>query len=153
MNAEAYVDTGIMVKSYVLESDSPAAIVILEAAGDPLVFSHVHALEVPNAIRLKRFRGEITAAEEAAAIRALRADVDVGRLVRPDYDLAAVFIRADGLSGKHSSGIGSRSLDLLHVAVALAAGCTAFASFDTRQRKLAALAGLRLIPAKYGARS
>jgi hypothetical protein len=153
MSTETYVDTGIMVKGYVLEADSPAAIAILEAAGDPLVFSHVHALEIPNAIRLKRFRGEITAAEETAAVRAFRADVDAGRLARPDYDLAAVFIRAEGLSAKHSGGIGSRSLDLLHVAAALEAGCAALASFDDRQRKLAALAGLKLIPAKHGARS
>ncbi|HOY56922.1 MAG TPA: type II toxin-antitoxin system VapC family toxin [Verrucomicrobiota bacterium] len=153
MSAETYVDTGILAKSYVLESDSAAAIAILEAVGDPLVFSHVHALEIPNAIRLKRFRGEITAAEETAAVRAFRADVDAGRLARPDYDLPAVFIRAEGLSAKHSGGIGSRSLDLLHVAAALEAGCTTFASFDDRQRKLAALAGLKLIPAKRGAKS
>lgn len=153
MSTETYVDTGIMVKGYVLEADSPAAVAILEAVGDPLVFSHVHALEIPNAIRLKRFRGEITAAEETAAVRAFRADVDAGRLARPAYDLAAVFIRAEGLSEKHSGGIGSRSLDLLHVAAALEAGCTVFASFDDRQRKLAALVGLKLIPAKHGAKS
>ena len=149
MIAETYIDTGIMVKSYVLEADSPAAIAIIEAAGEPLIFSHVHALDIPNAIRLKRFRGEITAGEETAAVRAFRADVDAGRLARLDYDLAAVFIRAEALSAKHSGGIGSRSLDLLHVAEALEAGCTAFASFDDRQRKLAALADLKLIPAKH----
>jgi predicted nucleic acid-binding protein len=153
MSAKTYIDTGILVKGFVFEADSPAAIAILDAAGDPLVFSHVHALEIPNAIRLKRFRGEITAAEETAAVRAFRADVDAGRLVRPDYDLAAVFIRAEGLSAKHSGGVGCRSLDLLHVAAALEAGCTVLASFDDRQRKLAALAGLKLIPAKQGASS
>jgi hypothetical protein len=52
------------------------------------------------------------------------------------------------LSAKHSGGVGSRSLDLLHVAAALEAGWTVLASFDDRQRKLAALAGLKLIPAK-----
>ncbi len=144
----AYVDTGLLVKSYVMESDSPEAIAIIEAAGDPLLFSHVHAVEIPNAIHLKRFRKEITPAQESAAIRAFRADVDAGRLARPAYDLAAVFVRAEGLSGKHSGAIGSRSLDVLHVASALEARCTEFISFDGRQRKIAAMAGLHVIPSK-----
>ncbi len=135
-------------KSYVFETDSPEAIAIIEGVGDPLIFSHVHAIEIPNAIRLKRFRGEITAAEEMAAIRDFRADVDSGRLARPDYDLAQVFIRAERLSAKHSGDIGTRSLDVLNVAAALECGCTGLASFDERQRKIAALAGLQVTPAK-----
>ncbi len=143
-----YIDTGILVKSYVFEEDSPEAIAIIEAAGDPLAFSHIHELEIPNAIRLKRFRGEITKSEEAAAIRVFRADVDAGRLARREYDLAEVFIKAERLSAQYSGEIGSRSLDVLHVAAALQCGCASLASFDERQRKLAVLAGLKLIPAK-----
>ncbi len=141
-----YIDTSILVKSFVLEPDSPAALKIIESAGEPLVFSHLHEIEIPNAIRLKRFRGEITQEQETVAIRAFRVDVDAGRFARPDYDLGAVFIRAEHLSSRHSGGIGTRSLDLLHVAAALEADCAAFASWDERQRKCAALAGLKLIP-------
>jgi len=113
-----------------------------------LIFSHIHAIEIPNAIRLKRFRGEITKEEEAAAIRVFRGDVDAGRLARPDYDLAEVFIRAEGLSAKHSGNIGVRSMDILHVAAALECGCMGLASFDERQRKVAQLAGLKLVPVR-----
>jgi predicted nucleic acid-binding protein len=143
-----YVDTGILVKSYIFEGDSPEAIAIIDAAGDPLVFSHIHGIEIPNAIRLKRFRGEITKPEEAAAIRVFRSDVDAGRLARPDYDLVEVFIRAERLSAKHSGDIGSRSLDVLHVAAALECGCASLASFDERQRRIAGLAGLKLLPVR-----
>lgn len=143
-----YIDTGLLVKSYVFEQDSPQAIEIIEAAGDPLLFSHLHGIEIPNAIRLKRFRGEISKAQEAAAIRVFLSDVDAGRLVRPDYDLAEVFLRAERLSAKHSGTIGSRSLDVWHVAAALECGCEEMASFDERQRKIARLSGLRLIPAQ-----
>ena len=145
---ETYVDTALFVKSYVEEPNSKAADEMLRAIGTPLAFSHMHQIEIPNAIRLKRFRGEITRGQESAAVRAFKSDVDSGRLARPAYDLAAVFIRAEKLSAKHSGDIGTRSLDLLHVAVALEAGCTAFASFDARQRQCAALAGLKLVPAK-----
>lgn len=143
-----YVDTGILVKSYVFEEDSPTAIEIIEATGDPLICSHLHGIEIPNAIRLKRFRGEISKAQESAAIRVFRGDVDAGRLVRPDYDLSAVFLRAESLSAKHSGVIGSRSLDVLHVAAALECGCTELASFDERQRKIASLSGLKVVPAR-----
>jgi predicted nucleic acid-binding protein len=143
-----YVDTGILVKSYVFEEDSPEAIAIIEGAGEPLIFSHIHGIEVPNAIRLKRFRGEITKTQEAASIRVFRADIDAGRLARPDYDLAEVFNRAERLSAKHSGQIGSRNLDVLHVAAALESGCGSLASFDERQRKAASLAGLKVIPTK-----
>lgn len=65
-----------------------------------------------------------------------------------EYDLAKVFRRTEFLSAEYSGDMGSRSLDLLHVAAALEAGCRAFASFDVRQRKVAESYGLALIPAR-----
>jgi predicted nucleic acid-binding protein len=134
------------VKGYVFETNSPEAAAIIRDTGLPIIFSHLHAIEIPNAIRLQRFRGVISKAQEAAAIRIFLADVDAGRLSRPDYNLAQVFIRAEQLSAKHTGNIGTRSLDVLHVATALECGCTELASFDDRQRKIASLAGLKLIP-------
>lgn len=141
-----YIDTALLVKAFVLEADSAAAITILERIGEPFAYSHLHEIEIPNAIRLKRFRGEITKAQESSAIRIFKADVDAGRFERIAYDLGTVFIRAEHLSAKVSGEIGTRSLDLWHVAAALEAGCTAFASYDARQRKVAALCKLDLIP-------
>jgi predicted nucleic acid-binding protein len=42
--------------------------------------------------------------------------------------------------------MGTRSLDVLHVAAAKAVRAVEFVSFDTRQRGLAAPVGLRLAP-------
>lgn len=144
----AYVDTALFVKSYVLEVDSPETVRLLEEIGEPFAYSHLHELEIPNAIRLKRFRGELTAAQETAAIRAFTADVDAGRFERIDYDPGTVFIRAEQLSAKHSGEIGCRSLDLWHVAAALEGGFTTFVSYDARQRKAAELTGLQVLPLK-----
>jgi hypothetical protein len=47
---------------------------------------------------------------------------------------------------RHSITIGSRSLDILHVASAKALRAVEFLSFDNRQRALAAAVGLRLAP-------
>ena len=146
--ALTYIDASILVKSYVKESDSPEAVALIEAAGLPILFTHLHEIEVPNAIRLKRFRGELTKAQETIALHRLQEDLHSGRLVRPDYELSSVFYRAETLSGKHSAALGTRSLDLLHIAAALESGCKTFASFDERQRTCAAHCGLTLIPAK-----
>jgi predicted nucleic acid-binding protein len=141
-----YADTGVMVKGYVLERDSEAAVAIMDSLGEALLYSHLHTIEIPNAIRVKRFRGEITKAQETAAIRAFLSDIDSGVLTPCEYDLAEVFLLAERLSGKHSAIIGSRSLDLLHIAAAIESGATHFASSDERQRKVASLTGLKVMP-------
>ena len=142
-----YADTGVMVKGYVLEPDSEVAVGILDSLGDHLLYSHLHSIEIPNAFRLKRFRGEITKAQENAANRAFLSDIETGVLTPCEYDLGEVFLLAERLSAKHSATLGSRSLDLLHVAAAIEAGATHFASLDARQRKVASFNGLKLLPA------
>jgi predicted nucleic acid-binding protein len=141
-----YIDTALFVKAFVREGDSAEAVAILNAVGEPFAFSHLHEIEIPNAIRLKRFRGEITRAQETAALRAFRREVDEGRFAHLDYDLATVFKHAEQLSARFSAEHGTRSLDLWHVAAALEAGCTAFASYDARQRQAAAACKLILLP-------
>ena len=143
-----YADTGILLKSYVEEANSCLADSILRSLGAPFFYSHLHEIEIPNAILLKVFRGEISQAQSETAIGAFRSDIDSGRLTRFSYDLAGVFSLAARLSYKHSAIIGSRSMDLLHIAAAIEAGCTHFASFDKRQRECAALEGLTIHPAK-----
>ena len=97
-----YADTGVMVKGYVLESDSEKAAGILDSLGEHLLYSHLHSIEIPNAIRLKHFRGEITKAQENAATRAFLADIESGVLTPCEYDLGEVFLLAETLrhSGK-----------------------------------------------------
>ena len=53
---------------------------------------------------------------------------------------------AESLAEQHTPAIGSRSLDILHVAAALVLGATEFCTLDTRQGKLAQLAGLHVQP-------
>lgn len=142
----AYIDTALFVKAFVLEVDSRVTVQLLEEIGEPFAYSHLHELEIPNAIRLKRFRDEISKTQETAAIRAFHSDVDAGRFMRISYDLAAVFIRAEQPSAKCSAQIGSCSLDLCHVAAALEAGCDTFVTYDARQRKAAAQCGLNELP-------
>jgi len=142
----AYIDTALFVKAFIFEVDSPETIRLLEDIGEPFAYSHLHELEIPNAIRLKYSRGEIKKTQANGCIRAFQADVDAGRFKRLKYDLGAVFIRAEALSGKCTGKLGTRSLDLWHVAAALEAHCTTFVSYDSRQRKAAEMAGLEVLP-------
>ena len=141
-----YFDTSIVIKGYVNEVDSPAAVEIIEAIKTPIPFSQILEIELRTGIRLKHGRGEITAAEMKASLQTVENDLASGILSRPDYELESVFTRAETLSAKYAAETLARSADILHVAAAVEAGCTSFASFDERQRNLAALAGLMVIP-------
>jgi predicted nucleic acid-binding protein len=65
--------------------------------------------------------------------------------MRVDTDWPEAFRRAAEMSLTHASATGARSLDVLHVAIAKLLGLQHFASFDTRQRALAALVGLTIV--------
>ena len=143
-----YFDTSILIKLYVREVNTPAALEIIQADKTAIPFSHILEIELRTGIRLKHGRSEITAPAMRSALQTVENDLASGVLARPEYDLEAVFKRAETLSAKHAAATLARSADILHVAAALEAGCAVFASFDERQRKIAALGGLKLIPAK-----
>ncbi|MBA4387425.1 MAG: PIN domain nuclease [Verrucomicrobia bacterium] len=141
-----YVDSGVLVKLYCVETDSSKAAGIVGLQKPPFPFSHWQEIEVRNALRLKAFRKEISEAQLDASFALIDADLDNGVLKRPGYDLAEVFKIAEFLSARYALATGCRSLDILHVATAQVVGAKLFCSFDSRQRELARMAGLRIIP-------
>jgi len=142
----AYIASALLVKAYCLEETSPEAVALIRQAVPPLPFTDLHSLEIRNALRLKRHRGELTEGELTGALQNLQRDLDSGLLERPIYDLPAVFQKAESLSTDHTVATGARSLDVVHVAAALAVGASEFFSFDRRQRSLAERVGLKLLP-------
>jgi predicted nucleic acid-binding protein len=58
-----------------------------------------------------------------------------------------VWEKALALSRRHSAKLGTRTLDLLHVAAAVVLRPDAFYTFDERQKKLAKVERLRVLPA------
>ena len=58
-----------------------------------------------------------------------------------------VWEKALALARRHSSKLGTKTLDLLHVASAIHLKPDVFYSFDKRQRKLAKAERLRTLPA------
>jgi hypothetical protein len=143
---DAYFDSAIVVKLYVQEANSPDTIQLVGAYVAPYVLTQWQALEVKNAIRLKAFRAEITAAEMNQSIAALEQDIATGRWQRPAYTAATIEQKADELSASYSATLGCRTLDIIHVAAALVLGAKEFITFDTRQGALARQAGLAVKP-------
>ena len=112
----------------------------------PLAFTALHALEVGNAFKLGVFRGLLTPNDAAAAWSNLEADLRSGRLVNTAVKWPVAFRVAAHLSERHSVTVGTRSLDILHIAAAKAIRARELLSFDVRQRSLGQLVGLLVVP-------
>ena len=139
-------DSSFLVSCYLADASTARAKAWLLSANASLPFTDLHALEVPNALRLGVFRKIISQREATAAQADVESDLVAGRLVEVQTDWPSVFRVAIRLSEQNSTTIGSRSLDILHVAAAKTLRAAEFVSFDARQRTLAACAGLRVFP-------
>lgn len=142
----AYFDAAIILKLYVQEATSPDAVRLAKECQTPYLLAPWQEIEVRTALRLKAFRQEITTAEMEASLEAFDQDISSGRWNRPEYREATVWRFARDLSDRHAAKIGCRTLDLLHVAVALSLGVKTFVTFDERQRAVAKLEGLTVKP-------
>lgn len=136
-----YADSSFLVSCYLVDANTSLAKAYLDAHDIPLPFTALHELEVRNALRLGVFRGVLIEEQAKAAIANLDSDLRAGRLVRTTVKWPVVFRLASRLSEQHAVTTGTRSLDILHVAAAKALRLKEFASFDSRQRALAAAAG------------
>ena len=139
---KGYVDTSVLVKSYVFESRSEEAVELLDRLKAPVPLSPLLRLEFTNALHLKRFREELTDSELERFLQAFEEDIQTG-IVRPSrLDSASVFATGVDLSRRWSAGLGSRCLDILHVATAVDLELEIFVTFDQRQGALAREVGL-----------
>lgn len=139
-----YADTGLLCSLYAPDAHTDAAIARMGRAKEPIPLIWLHQLELRNALRLRVFRREITAAQRDAALNAFLADAAGGIYAAADPVLGAVMMEAERLSALQSEKLGTRSLDILHVAAALVLGASEFWTFDKRQAALAKAAGLKV---------
>jgi predicted nucleic acid-binding protein len=140
----AYLDTSFLASLYVLDRHSEQAVRLLPP-GASLMLTPLAELELENAIQLRLFRRELTASQARAAQAALRQDV-VGGVYASRAMPPAAYEKAKQLARKHTARLGTRSLDILHVAAAMTLGAGTLLTFDENQRKLAAGEGVSCIP-------
>jgi hypothetical protein len=141
-----FADTGFVASLYLEETTSKAADVALGGRRGPLPLTPLVALELRNAFNRAVQRGRITLTQRDALWQDVEADIAGGFLVPTPVPSGALHDRARQLSDRHTPALGTRSLDLLHVAAALILESKIFFSFDDRQRKAAASEGLKVKP-------
>jgi predicted nucleic acid-binding protein len=141
-----YADTSLLVSYYVNDQNSGRAQALIHSLTDPLFFTGLHRLELRNAFALGVFRQRLTAPQAQAAWRDIERDLQAGRLSPRRLNWPPIFRTAAQLASRHTPSIGSRSLDILHVAAAKKLAAAEFFSFDERQKALGQLLGLTVKP-------
>jgi len=138
----SYTDTGFLCSLYAPDAHTDKAVPAMSKRQLPLPLVWLHQIEFRNALRLQVFRKAITATQRDASLNALLVDISDGVYEMHVPDLASVTVEAERLSASYSEKLGTRSLDILHVAMALVLGQDEFLTFDKRQAALARAAGL-----------
>jgi len=145
----AVADTGFIASLYLKESTSAQARAAIQAAPVVLQLTPLAVLELRNAFNRSVHRQRITAAQRDALWQDVEADIASGFLVPTPLPSDELHKKARQLSDRHTPVLGTRSLDLLHIAAALVLEAKEFFSFDERQRKAAASEGLKVKPCKW----
>lgn len=142
----AYADTSFLFSLYGNDANSPQARCIGDTLKGPLVFTPFHRLELCNAFRLAVFRRVLTPKRCESVLAQITADAKTGVLAETPVAWAEVFDQAEAISIAHTSALGTRAMDILHVAAASVLGVKEFFTFDARQNALALKMGLRVKP-------
>ncbi len=139
---KTYADTSLLFSLYSTDSNSTKADAWRSINPDPLPFTAFHRLELRNALNLAVFQKRLTPAEVQYAGEEVENDIAAGLLVARGGLWHRVLGEAEAISRDHTSTIGCRTLDVLHVAAAKLVGVTGFCTFDTRQADLARKVGM-----------
>lgn len=138
-----YIDTSFLVSLYSLDANSPAAARVMEASAGDRFLTTFGELELTNALELRVFRKEVSAAQARSSWKDFEQDLRNSVFqIRPLSD--QVFERARQLVRETTARLGTRTADLLHVAAALELQADRLFSFDQQQRKLAHEVRLKL---------
>jgi predicted nucleic acid-binding protein len=140
-----YFDTGVLLKLYAPEENSPAAVALVGRHGSPVCFTGLQHAELRNAIYRKCARREIKLRELRRSLKDMQSDSDSGILQPPELEWNAVLSRANQLTDRFALSIPCRTLDILHVATALELDIPAIGTTDARQISLARKAGLKVV--------
>lgn len=141
-----YADTSFLISLYGRDASSEEARQVAATLDSPFAFTPLHRHEARNALRLAIFRKDITPEQCEAVMVTMDEDEKAGVLVESPVAWAEVFERAEGLSASHTRKLGTRAIEVLHVAAADVLGIREFCAFDSRQKALAVNARMNLHP-------
>ena len=145
-----YYDTGVVLKLYTIEPESPKVRRMVKRRNEPLYLNSLHRTECIAAFRLIVFRDECDETAASRAIADFEEDMttEVIKLIEPDW--TDVWSACQSLLNQYASTTGCRTTDALHVACARILNVREFVTTDKRQSALAALAGIRALSPATG---
>lgn len=141
-DAAIYLDSSALAKLYMPEAESDQLDALLRGRRG-LIISELAITEVLSAVARRKREGELRAELTAEIRDALLADADSGSFERLELT-PAVHREAERLL-LATDARALRTLDALHIALALSGSATYVLTFDRRMRDAAARAGLRTI--------
>ena len=138
-----YLDTSFLISLYSADANSIAAAQMMQASRNVYLVSTFTELEMINALQLRVFRKEILSAQATSSLHDFEQDLRQGvfQFIRRTED---AFQRAHRISRRTTARLGTRTVDLLHVAAAIELNADCLYSFDRQQRKLARVFKLKL---------
>jgi predicted nucleic acid-binding protein len=137
-----YLDASALAKLYVPEPESDRLDSFLRGRRD-LLISELAITEVLSAVARRRREGILSSSHASEIRDAILADADSGSFIR--VDLNPVTHRAAERLLLHVESVALRTLDALHVALALQASATHVITYDARMRAASLHAGLKVI--------
>jgi predicted nucleic acid-binding protein len=137
----SYADTSFLVSLYVLDANSNLVAERMKLAKLPVLLTPLGEIELANALYLRLFRKELVPSRAKAAHALFRKDIEDGVYQVKPFS-PAMFERAKRIAQSQTPRLGTRTLDVLHVASALTLQANTFYTFDRSQRKLAEAEGL-----------
>jgi hypothetical protein len=114
-----YADTGFLCSLYAPDANTAKAVAAMKRMPSRPAYTWIHQLEFRNALRLRVFRKEITTGQRDASLSLLLADLATGVLAHAEASQMELVVESERLSATYSERLGTRSLDILHVAAAL----------------------------------
>jgi predicted nucleic acid-binding protein len=141
-DAGIYLDSSALAKLYVPEPESDTLEAFLRGRRD-LMISELAITEVLSAVARRRREGMLTAKQAFEIRDAILADAESGSFHR--LDMSPVVHREAERLLFHIDSVPLRTLDALHVAVALLGSATHVATYDARMRAAALYAGLKAV--------
>lgn len=140
----AYADTGFLISLYGRDANSPVARQL--ATSQPaFLLTSLGETEFVNAVESLVFRNYWSRAEASAVMDKFLQQHSTG-VFRAVPFAAETWDSASELSRLHTAAMGTRTLDVLHVAAALLLKPDVFFTFDKRQAKLARAVRLKVAP-------
>ena len=141
----AYVDPSALRSLYVHDDRSARFCAWRTRTPGALPITRFGRAEMVTSVSLAVHR-QLLAAEDARAARDdLNADIRAGRLSLADALWRRTLDLAADLSERHTARLGTRSLDVLHVATAITLGLKQFVTYDERQGALAKAVGMKVL--------